>query len=147
MMIRLVYLCHHLFLKNGIKLKFMKNVFVVLIALTLFTCSSKEEKKAGKIEVLDVAGFTQIMKEDVLVVDVRTAKEYEGGFIEGAVNIDIKQSDFEKRMGHFNRNMPIVLYCAKGARSARAAKKLQAMGFHEVYDFKGGFLDWRKPAG
>ncbi|MEM6814923.1 MAG: rhodanese-like domain-containing protein, partial [Bacteroidota bacterium] len=84
----------------------------------------------------------EVISGDVLLVDVRTRPEYEKGFIEGAVNIDFKKSDFEKRMGHFDREMPVAVYCAKGGRSAEAAKKLQDMGFAKVYDLKGGYTAW-----
>ena len=120
----------------------MKKIYSILLVLTMIACSGKEERALGEVEVLEKPEFSKVITEDILLVDVRTAKEYEAGFIAGAVNIDYKQKDFEKRMSHFDRETPIALYCSKGGRSAKAAKKLQKMGFSKVYDLKGGYNQW-----
>ncbi len=144
-MILLVFLCLLRYPKSGINYEnAMKKI--PLILLILYTaCSPKEEKKVGKVKLLQKEQFTQVIDTaDVLLVDVRTAPEYEAGFIAGAVNIDIKKADFEKRMNYFDRKVPIAVYCVKGGRSAKAAKKLAEMGFETVYDLKGGYAKWMK---
>ena len=40
------------------------------------------------------------------------------------------------------RDARIVLYCAAGARSAAAARQLQAAGFASVSDLSGGLATW-----
>ena len=43
----------------------------------------------------DVDGFAKLIaQKDVQIVDVRTAEEYAEGHIDGAVNIDVKESSF-----------------------------------------------------
>lgn len=79
-----------------------------------------------------------------MLVDVRTDGEYTAGFIKGAVNIDISADDFDRKMSHFDKNVPIAVYCAKGGRSASAAKKLKNLGFTQIYDLDGGFTAWKK---
>ena len=71
------------------------------------------------------------------VIDVRTGEEYRGGHFPGAVNIPLeKLSRSVKRLG--SRNTPIILYCASGFRSRRAARLIRAMGYPRV--FVGGTL-------
>ena len=71
------------------------------------------------------------------VIDVRTGEEYRGGHFPGAVNIPLeKLSRSVKRLG--SRNTPIILYCASGVRSRRAARLIRAMGYSRV--FVGGTL-------
>ena len=41
-----------------------------------------------------------------------------------------------------DKNEPIYLYCRSGKRSAKAAQILKEMGFKEIYDMEGGFLNW-----
>ncbi|MEM9391745.1 MAG: rhodanese-like domain-containing protein [Bacteroidota bacterium] len=120
----------------------MKRVYGILLVLVIAACSGKEEKAQGEIAALEKAEFSKVITEDILLVDVRTAQEYEAGFIPGAVNIDYQQNDFEKRMSYFDREIPVALYCSKGGRSSKAAKKLQKMGFSKVYDLKGGYNQW-----
>ena len=71
------------------------------------------------------------------VIDVRTSEEYRGGHFSGAVNIPLeKLPKSTKRLGP--KNAPIILYCASGARSRRAARLIRAMGYTRV--FVGGTL-------
>lgn len=76
------------------------------------------------------------------LVDVRTPTEFEEGYLAGAVNMDWRSADFEKRAAGLDKGKPVLLYCLSGGRSAAAAAKLQAMGFAEVYNLEGGFLKW-----
>ena len=71
------------------------------------------------------------------VIDVRTTEEYRGGHFPGAVNIPLeKLPKNARRLG--SKNAPIVLYCASGVRSRRAARLIRAMGYPRV--FVGGTL-------
>lgn len=78
--------------------------------------------------------------EDVILLDVRTQEEYDGGHIPGAVclpNEDI-QADLPLP---FEKDAEILVYCRSGRRSAEAAEKLASMGYTNVADF-GGILSW-----
>ena len=72
------------------------------------------------------------------VVDVRTDGEWAGGHVAGAVHADVMGDDFDRRVAALDRDRPVYVYCASGARSGRAAGKLEAMGFTEVVN-AGGF--------
>ena len=77
---------------------------------------------------------------DILLLDVRTQEEYDGGHIPSAVcfpNEDI-QPDLPLP---FEKDAEILVYCRSGRRSAEAAEKLAAMGYANVADF-GGIQDW-----
>ena len=67
---------------------------------------------------------------DVQLVDVRTAKEFNDGAIKNALNIDFFQQEiFNEEFGKLNKEQPVYLYCRSGNRSHQAALKLEAMGF------------------
>jgi phage shock protein E len=78
------------------------------------------------------------------VLDVRTAQEFKSGHIPGAVNIDINSPDFENKIGALDKQKTYLVHCAAGGRSARACKKLEGMGFKELYDLSPGFRGWEK---
>ncbi|MGI6753963.1 MAG: rhodanese-like domain-containing protein [Eubacteriales bacterium] len=79
--------------------------------------------------------------DEVIVVDVRTEKEYAAGHIEGAILIP-NETITDKRPEQLpDLDAEILIYCRSGRRSAEAAKKLIAMGYKRVYDF-GGIIDW-----
>jgi rhodanese-related sulfurtransferase len=41
-----------------------------------------------------------------------------------------------------DKKNPIYLYCRSGNRSKKSADILIKLGFSEVYDLKGGFVEW-----
>lgn len=71
------------------------------------------------------------------VVDVRTAEEYAGGHVTGAVHANVFDGDFEAQMDEMDRAEPVYLYCASGVRSGRAAAVLEGMGFERVVNAGG----------
>jgi rhodanese-related sulfurtransferase len=85
------------------------------------------------------AEFSQ-PKAPHLLVDVRTAGEFQEGHIPGAVNIDLQR--LAQRLGEIPRDQPVVLYCRSGSRSATAAGLLARAGYVHVYDL-GGIITWR----
>jgi phage shock protein E len=83
-------------------------------------------------------------KKDAVVLDVRTAEEFEGGHIAGAKNVDFHGDDFAKKIAEFDKSKPYVLHCAAGGRSTRALETMKKHGFREVYHLDGGFKAWQQ---
>ena len=42
-----------------------------------------------------------------------------------------------------DKSKPVVIYCAAGARSLRAALQLASMGYQDVYSVAGGIGRWK----
>lgn len=72
----------------------------------------------------------------VTLLDVRTAREYENGHIDGFVNIPV--DELRERLGEIDKNKPVYVICQSGLRSYIAARILTGSGF-EAYNFAGGF--------
>lgn len=89
----------------------------------------------------DYSAMKQLVAEGAMVVDVRTAREFAGGHINGAKNIplDALPNHVEKLS---KSKKPIVVCCASGMRSARAAMMLKQRGVENVYD-AGGWSNLR----
>jgi rhodanese-related sulfurtransferase len=79
----------------------------------------------------------------VVVLDVRTAREWKTGRIQGAVHLDISSADFEERLAKLDRKAVYLVYCASGVRSARACQKMQALGFTQAFNLERGLLGWQ----
>ena len=99
---------------------------------------------SDKFEVLDKNAFkAAIRQKKVQLVDVRTPREYKGGHIGKAINIDLFQGgSFKQAFEKFDKNKPVYLYCRSGSRSKKAAQKILDMGFEKVYDLQGGYMRW-----
>lgn len=87
---------------------------------------------------IDGVGAHTLVAQGATLVDVRTPMEWEAGHVEGAVLIPL--SDLGGRLHEIPRDRPVVVYCASGSRSARAAAVLGAAGYN-VRDL-GGMARW-----
>jgi len=70
------------------------------------------------------------------LIDVRSAQEFAGEHISGAVNIPLQEiNDHIEEIAIMQK--PIVVYCLSGGRSGIAASILQQAGIEEVYNGGG----------
>lgn len=77
----------------------------------------------------------------VIVIDVRTASEYETGHIEGSLLIPVETIGDTPPTELPDKDAEILIYCRSGNRSRTAAEALLKLGYTKVYDF-GGINDW-----
>jgi phage shock protein E len=67
--------------------------------------------------------------QDTLVIDVRTAQEFVGSHVEGAIHIPYDQ--IESQVMYLKKmQRPILLYSTYGRRSKLAATILKRLGFN-----------------
>lgn len=80
----------------------------------------------------------------LLVLDVRSPKEFEAGHIPGAVNLPYDQVD--ERVGELgpSRDRPVVVYCEHGPRAFLALGALEDAGFRDLRHLDGDMSGWRK---
>lgn len=78
------------------------------------------------------------MKRGARVIDVREPEEYAGGHLPGAVNIPLGKLELTPDL----KTSPLVLVCASGGRSARAASVLESAGHQDVANLLGGTFRW-----
>lgn len=98
--------------------------------------------QTSSVKVLEKENFQVLMKQESQVIDFRTPEEYALGYIEGAILIDYKASDFQASISALNRNVTYLIYCRSGNRSGKASKIMDSLGFKKIYDLKGGFMNW-----
>jgi glyoxylase-like metal-dependent hydrolase (beta-lactamase superfamily II)/rhodanese-related sulfurtransferase len=79
-----------------------------------------------------------------LVVDVREPEEYTGelGHIPGSVLIPLKELPARAHELEQHKGRPFIAVCRAGVRSTTAAAILTGLGFEQVWNLKGGMLDW-----
>lgn len=87
--------------------------------------------------------FALMRDEGFTYVDVRTPDEFAEGHPAGARNVPL-DDHFVTVMGErFARDAPIVVGCASGKRSAKAAALLGEAGFVRVRDQRAGWAGRR----
>jgi rhodanese-related sulfurtransferase len=122
----------------------MKNlIYLLLIGFTLLSCQAQQKKQ--NVEIVPPAEFAQKMADaNGQIIDVRTPKEYNAGYIEGAVNMHIYDKDFEQRVDMLQKDEPVYVYCKVGGRSAEAVEILKAKGFTNIIELEGGMDAWQE---
>lgn len=122
----------------------MKVKYAVLSVFVLvFLNGCSEPIPTGTINHVDFERAINRYK-DLQLIDVRTAGEYQNGYIEGASNIDYFGDDFEMQMSKLDKLKPIAVYCGVGGRSESALEVLQELGFEVIYNLEGGITVWEK---
>lgn len=69
-----------------------------------------------------------------ILLDVRTAEEYETDHLDGAINILYTDLIDQAKAKLPDKNSIIICYCSAGKRSAQAVHTLTAMGYTNVYN-------------
>jgi rhodanese-related sulfurtransferase len=81
-------------------------------------------------------------KKGIMILDVRTDKEYEQGHIPGAIHIPF--SDIGEKIKKLKKDKELVVFCQNGSRSIWAIKRLMGMGYKNLYNLKGGYHAWKR---
>lgn len=88
--------------------------------------------------------FRRRMSErGMILIDVRTSQEFQGGHIPGAVNIDFYKN-FESKIKKMDKSKTYLLYCRSGNRSGTAVKMMKKLGFKDVSHLQKGILSWKE---
>ena len=120
----------------------MKKI-TAIFCLMFITSVGFSQDSAG-IEVLEPEVYQlHVEGSPEQFVDVRTAKEFGQGHIEGAENIDFLEEGFLSKMQKFDKDKPLYIYCRSGNRSSKAAAQLTEAGFKKIIDLKGGYKAWK----
>jgi rhodanese-related sulfurtransferase len=106
------------------------------------------------ITEIPVEDFKNIYtRDDIYVIDVRTASEHNEAAVPGAVNIPrgvlefrIGQKEIWQSAGKNppKKDDPIIVYCSTGGRGALSAKALMQLGYKNVKSVRGGWGEWHK---
>lgn len=126
-------------LKNVLKCSFL------LLMLLAVQCRQKTQKVSTvTIKTVSVEEFKNLLEADgeVVLLDVRTPQEYQEGYIPSAVNVDFWASDFDNKIETLDKTAPVLIYCQSGGRSSKALSRMEALGFEEVYELRGGVKAW-----
>ena len=80
--------------------------------------------------------------KDLLILDVRRFSEFKSGKIPNSINIPVDELEFELDEIEEFKEKPILVYCKSGMRSSVACSLLEEEGFSNLYNLRGGILDY-----
>ncbi len=120
----------------------IKLLLALVLILPFSSCQS--QNKGDNLQLLEPKEFLAKFKatKDAQLLDVRTPEEVAEGALEGAQNINFYDADFKDKLSKLDKNKPFFVYCRSGGRSGKCAQMCKDMGFKEIYDMKGGWLNY-----
>jgi rhodanese-related sulfurtransferase len=103
------------------------------------------QRRFGAMKDIGTPEVTRLInRQNAVLLDVREAKEYEGGRLPNAIHIPLSQLGGRAQELAKMASRPVVAYCATGRRSRMAASALTRVGFKEMYSLHGGIEAWKK---
>lgn len=97
-----------------------------------------------QLQELDAAAAKgAIDRGEAVLIDVREPAEHARERIPGVPLIPLSAFDVE-RIRQLAGGKKVILHCASGIRSARAAEALHTAGITNVAHLKGGLPTWRE---
>ncbi|MGL4773080.1 MAG: rhodanese-like domain-containing protein [Clostridium sp.] len=98
-----------------------------------------------KIKSINNIQAEKLIKDskDLVIIDVRRYNEFKEGRIKGAKNIPVEELEWELDELSEYKDFPILVYCKVGQRSSVACHLLANEGFNNLYNLRGGILDFK----
>jgi len=136
----------------------MKKPIQFLSGLALFLAScqpfnkveetAKQEMKSIEVET----GVVNVSPEEarkligkdrsIIILDVRTPKEFAEGHIAGATNLDFKNDQFSEGVEKLDPEASYLVHCRSGSRSGQALPILEGVPLKKIYHLNSGFIGW-----
>ncbi len=112
------------------------------------TDKAKDAKKENPFKEVTAEDIVKMKKDtkNLVIVDARGGKDFDGVMIEGAVNLPADKAD-AKSFAKIApvKDVPIVFYCqsTKCPASELEAYKAHENGYTKLYHYAGGIEDWK----
>lgn len=120
-------------------------MFLSLASILAMNCGG------GKKQLMDITTtqadsvmVSNTQNSQFKILDVRTPEEFNSGHLMGAVNIDIRSSDFDSKIDSLPKTDKYLVYCRTGHRSSNALNIMKGKGFTDVYNMVGGITKWNE---
>lgn len=82
------------------------------------------------------------VKEDFILLDVRSKEEYDLSHIKNAIWVG--EGDWNLNLlNELEKDKTIIAYCSVGYRSEKLVEYLISINFKDVYNLYGGIFDWK----
>tara|TARA_B100000953_G_scaffold121895_1_gene100365 strand:- start:1320 stop:2219 length:900 start_codon:yes stop_codon:yes gene_type:complete len=86
-----------------------------------------------------------INSKNTFLIDARKPFEYEVGTFKGAINPKVNNfREFPRYLKNLDKNKTIAMFCTGGIRCEKASIYLEKKGFKNVYQLKGGIINYLK---
>ena len=97
---------------------------------------------AGMGAVTPAQAVQAMNREKAVVIDVRDPAAFAAEHVQGAKNIPLAELNTRLPAEVKNKATPVILVCAKGNASRRAAFVAKKLGYEQAQSLAGGYKAW-----
>jgi rhodanese-related sulfurtransferase len=128
----------------------VRTIGLLLLAITVSACSEPPYTN------VDNRQLETLLAQGVALYDIRRPPEWrQTGVLEGSRLLTFVADDgrllpgfFDTFTGQTARGEPLILICRTGSRTRTLARYLvEELGYTQVYNLRGGILDWIREGG
>ena len=120
----------------------MDTASTILVGLFVVYAIVKLIGYLGRLGIKQISPRELDQKKGLMLIDVRTDREYRQGHLPGAVHVPL--AEVGARVKKVKKDKEIVVYCQSGNQSIWAIKRLMGMGYTRLYNLKGGYRAWKR---
>jgi rhodanese-related sulfurtransferase len=120
----------------------MKIAITMFLSTLLFACNLSATPANYKDVNATEAKVLVEQNKEIVVLDIRTPKEYNAGHIDGALNINYSADNFKEELAKLDKSATYIVHCKSGGRSGRSMSTLEALGFENIVHMDDGFDGW-----
>ena len=115
--------------------------FFKLLPLLLFSLFAN-----ANVQQIEPQALVRLLQKQQapLILDVRSAQEYQQGHIKGAINISYDLLAANSQLIDAHKGKPMIVYCRSGKRAQHAEQILQKKGFTQLIDLRGHMNLWQQ---
>lgn len=114
----------------------------VLVLLGVHSNSMAQVYQDLSVNQCDSLINANVDNPNFVILDVRTPGEYVPQHLEGAINRNFYDGDFEAQLDVMNKDKMYLIHCASGGRSGVTLGTMEQLNFAEVYNMLGGINQW-----
>jgi len=112
----------------------MQIVYVILVLLTIWLINPV---LAGGGDPEAAKKAWPMIESGALLVDVRSAEEFNKDHLEGAINIEWDKTQALMVAIGMDTRRPVVFYCRTGNRAGKSIVELKARGYSNIFNATG----------
>ncbi len=140
---------------NSLKTKLFLSFAMFFLAFPLLGSGKNTDKRIKSKKQVVMEGMRDVPqisveklkakmdgKKKFVLIDVRTERERNAGYISGSVWLPKGVLEFRVQSVCKDADTEIVVYCRKGGRSMLGVKALKQLGYKNVYNLEGGINAW-----
>ncbi len=98
---------------------------------------AKRWKRSLEKKDINLLELNAMVSKGAVLIDVRSPQEYNEGHLSGAICIPEYEIANRYKTELKDKNEVIILYCSTGKRSKKAQKRLENLGYKNVYNLFG----------